>query len=50
MLLVIISTLGAGQQRLLVDTRVPRLVECGDADLLIGVLLNDAEGVFVGVE
>lgn len=50
MRLVIISTLGAGKQALLEDPGVPRLIECRDAKLLICVLLNNTQGVLMGVE
>jgi hypothetical protein len=49
-LLVIVSPLRARQQCLLVDTWVSRLIEGRDAELLVGVFLDDAKGVFVCVE
>lgn len=49
-LLVIVGRLGARQQRLLVDTRISRLVESRNAKLLVGVFFDDTEGVFVRVE
>ena len=49
-LLVVVCTLGAGQEGLLEDARVPRLVECRDADLLVGILFDDAECVLVCIE
>jgi hypothetical protein len=49
-LLVIISSLGAREQRFLVDSRIPRLIEGGDTQLLVGVFLDDTESVFVRVE
>jgi hypothetical protein len=49
-LLVIVDVLGAGKEGLLEDSGVPRLVEGGDAKLLVSVLLDDAEGIVVGVE
>lgn len=49
-LLVRIGTRGARKKCLLEDTRVARLVEGGDAKLLVGILLDDAEGIFVCVE
>lgn len=48
--LVVVSTFWAGKKRLLEDTRVTRLVESRDTQLLIRVLFNDAKGVFVSVE
>ena len=48
--LVVVSAFRARKEGLLVDTGVTRLVERGNADLLVGVLLDDAEGVVVGVE
>ena len=50
MLLVLICTLGTGQEGLLEDAGVPRLVECRDANLLVGILLDDAQRVLVCVE
>lgn len=49
-LLVVFPGLGAGKESLLVDTGVAGLVEGGDAELLVGVFLDDAEGIVVGVE
>jgi len=49
-LLVVIGTLRAGEKGLLEDTGVAGLVEGGDADLLVGVFFDDAEGVLVRVE
>ena len=49
-LLVIVSRLGTRQQRLLVDTRVSRLVEGRNAKLLVGIFFDDTEGVLVRVE
>jgi hypothetical protein len=49
-LLVVIRGTRARQERLLEDTRVPALVERGDAQLLVRVLLDDPERVVVGVE
>ena len=49
-LLVIIGGLWTGEQGLLEDARVPRLIEGGDAKLLVGVLLDDAKRVLVCVE
>lgn len=50
MLLVVVRTLGTGQEGLLEDARVPRLVECRNADLLVCILFDDAESVLVCVE
>lgn len=50
MLLVIICTLGTGQQALLEDARVPRLVECRNTELLVRILFDDAKRVLVCVE
>jgi len=49
-LLVVVGTMGAREKSLLEDTWVPRLVEGGDAKLLVGILLDDSDGIFVGVE
>jgi hypothetical protein len=49
-LLVIVCALRAGKKSLLVDSRVTRLIEGGDAQLLIGILLDDPEGIFVSIE
>ena len=49
-LFVIICRLRRWEKRLLVDTWVPRLVECSDSELLICVLLDDAKCVLVCVE
>lgn len=49
-LLVIVGTMGAREECLLEDSRVPRLVEGGDAKLLVGILLDDSERILVGVE
>ena len=38
------------EESLLVDTGVARLVEGGNAELLVSVLLDDAKGVVMGVE
>ena len=50
MLLVIVCALRARKKSLLVDSRVSRLIEGGNAQLLIGILLDDPEGIFVSVE
>ena len=50
MLLVVISTLWAGKESLLVDTGIPRLVKGCDPDLLVSVFLNDAKGILVSIE
>ena len=49
-LLVVIGTMRAREKSLLEDSRVSGLVEGGDAKLLVGILLNDSEGILVGVE
>ena len=49
-LLVVFGALGAWEQALLVEARVARLIEGGDPDLLIGVLLYDAKSVLMRVE
>jgi len=49
-LLVIVSGLWTGEQGLFVDAWVPRLIKGDDLDLLIGILLNDTERVFMGIE
>ena len=48
--LVVGSRAGAREERLLVDTRVSGLVEGEDLDVVVGVLLDDAGSVVVGVE
>lgn len=48
--LVVIRRLRARCKRLLVYTRVTRLIEGGNAQLLVRILLDDAEGVVVCVE
>jgi hypothetical protein len=45
-----VEALGCGKQRILEDTRVTRLVECHDIDVVSLVLLDDVLGVVVGVE
>ena len=49
-LLVVIHGARTGKEGLLVDTGVARLVEGDDAELLVCVLLDDAESIVVGVE
>ena len=49
-LLVIVCGLRCRQERLLEDTRVPRLIERGDPELLVGILLDDAKRVLVSVK
>lgn len=49
-LLVIIGTLGAGKEGFLENPGVARLIEGGDAELLVCVFLDDTEGVLVCVE
>ena len=50
MLLIIISPLRARQQSFLQDTWVSRLVEGRDSDLLVGVFLDNTQGIFMSVE
>ena len=50
MLLVIVRALGAREESLLEDTGVAALVERGDAQLLVRVLLDDAQGIVMSVE
>ena len=50
MLLVVFGTPWAREESFFIDTRVARLIEGGDADLLIGVLFDDAQGIVVSVE
>ena len=40
----------AGKQRFLVHSRVPRLVEGEDVDVVVLVLLDDPRRILVGVE
>ena len=49
-LLVVIGTFWARKKSFLVDTRIARLIESGDANLLVGVLLDDTEGIVMGIE
>ena len=49
-LLVVIGTTGAWEESFLEDSWIPGLVEGGDTKLLIGILLDDPEGILVGVE
>ena len=49
-LLIVCGTLRAREESFFVDTRVAGLVEGGDADLLISVLFDDAQGIVVSVE
>ena len=48
--LIIACCPGGGEKSLLQDTWVTRLVEGGDAELLVRILLDNAQGIFVGVE
>lgn len=48
--LVVSSRARAGEERLLVDTRIARLVESEDLDIVVGVLLDDTGSVIVRVE
>ena len=49
-LLVVIGTTGAWEKSLLEDPGVSGLVEGSDAKLLVGILLDDSEGILMGVE
>ena len=49
-LLLILSSVRAWKEGLLEDAGVAGLVEGGDAQLLVRILFNDAEGIFVGVK
>ena len=49
-LLVVISRLGAREERLLEYPRVSALIECGDPELLVRVFLDNTEGVLMCVE
>lgn len=49
-LLVVSGSFWAWQQSLLEDTGVSRLVEGRDAQLLVSILFDDPEGIFVSVE
>ncbi len=48
--LIVICRLGRGKKGLLEDARVPRLIERSDPELLIGVLLDDANCILVRVK
>ena len=50
MLLLVSGAFRTRKKGFLVDTGVTRLVEGGDADLLVGVFLDDTEGIVMGVE
>ena len=49
-LLVVFRRAGAREEGLLVDTRVARLVEGRDAQLLVRILLDDAQRILMSVE
>ena len=49
-LLVIFSVLWTGEQGLLEDARITRLIEGSDSELLIGVFLDDAKRVLMRIE
>ena len=49
-LLVIVGTTGAWEESFLEDSRISGLVEGGDAKLLVGIFLDNSEGILVGVE
>ena len=48
--LVVTSRLRARKETLLEDTRVATLIESDNAQLLVGILLDYAEGIVVCVE
>ena len=50
LVLIVRGRRGCGKKSFLQDTRVTRLIEGGDAELLICILLDDAQGVIVCVE
>ena len=50
MLLVVICTFGARKKGFLIDTRIARLIEGGDTNLLVGVLFDDTEGIVMSIE
>ena len=50
MLLVVACGLRAGKETLLEDTRVTALIESDNSQLLVGIFLDNAKGVLVGVE
>lgn len=49
-LLVVACGLRAGKETLLEDTGVTALIESDNSQLLVGIFLDDANGVLVGVE
>src|SRR6266852_1576061 len=49
-LLIVVCRLRRGKKRLFEDTRVSRLIERGDPELLICVLLDDAKCVLMRVK
>jgi hypothetical protein len=49
-LLVIANRLWAGKETFLEDTGVAALIECDNPQLLVGILLDNAKGIVVGVE
>lgn len=49
-ILIIAGCRGGGEKSLLQDTRVTRLVEGGNTELLVRILLDDPQGIFVCVE
>ena len=50
LLLVVVSATRAWEECLLEDSWISRLIEGGDAKLLISIFLDDSERVLVGVE
>lgn len=49
-LLIVVSTMRAREKSLLKDSWIPGLVEGGDTKLLVRILLDDSDGILVGVE
>lgn len=49
-LLVVVSTIGAWKKSFLEDSWISGLIEGSDAKLLVGILLDNSEGILVGVE
>ena len=49
-LLVVIGALWTGKQGVFEDTGIAGLIKGGDAELLVRILFDDAEGVLMGIE
>jgi len=49
-LFVVVGTMGRWEESFLENSWVSRLVEGGNTKLLIGILLDDPEGILMGVE